>query len=45
MGYDIGNVDGILGQKTRVALQDFQARAGMVPDGYPDLQVLAQMRR
>ncbi|QRG09166.1 lytic murein transglycosylase [Xanthobacter dioxanivorans] len=45
MGYDIGNVDGILGQKTRVAIQDFQARSGMVPDGYPDLQVLAQMRR
>ncbi|MFS8036901.1 lytic murein transglycosylase [Xanthobacter sp. AM11] len=44
-GYDIGNVDGILGQKTRVAIQDFQARAGLLPDGYPDLSVLQQLRR
>ncbi|MDI4663401.1 lytic murein transglycosylase [Xanthobacter autotrophicus] len=45
MGYDIGNVDGILGQKTRVAIQDYQARSGALPDGYPDLQLLQQMRR
>lgn len=44
-GYDIGNVDGILGQKTRLAVQDFQVRAGMLPDGYPDLSVLQQLRR
>ncbi|MFG1372902.1 lytic murein transglycosylase [Xanthobacter oligotrophicus] len=45
MGYDIGNVDGILGQKTRVAIQDYQVRSGALPDGYPDLQLLQQMRR
>lgn len=45
MGYDIGNVDGILGQKSRVAIQDYQVRAGMLPDGYPDLDLLQQMRR
>lgn len=45
MGYDIGNVDGILGSKTRVAIQDYQARAGAVPDGYPDLALLQQLRR
>lgn len=45
MGYDIGNIDGILGQKTRVAVQDFQTRAGMIPDGYPNLDVLARMRQ
>ncbi len=45
MGYDIGNVDGILGQKSRVAIQDYQSRAGLLPDGYPDLVLLQQMRR
>ena len=44
-GYDIGNVDGILGQKTRLAVQDFQVKTGMLPDGYPDLTVLQQLRR
>lgn len=45
MGYDIGNVDGILGQKSRVAIQDYQSRSGLLPDGYPDLVLLQQMRR
>ena len=45
LGYDIDNVDGILGQKTRVAIQDYQVRSGALPDGYPDLQLLQQMRR
>ncbi|OYW31944.1 MAG: lytic transglycosylase, partial [Rhizobiales bacterium 12-66-7] len=31
-GYAIGNPDGILGSKTRVAVQDFQIKSGMVPD-------------
>ncbi len=44
-GYDIGTVDGILGQKTRVAVQDFQIRAGMLPDGYPSVAVLERLRR
>lgn len=44
-GYDIGTVDGILGQKTRVAVQDFQVRAGMLPDGYPSVAVLDRLRR
>ncbi|WP_188582102.1 lytic murein transglycosylase [Azorhizobium oxalatiphilum] len=45
MGYDIGNPDGILGTKSRTAVQNFQSRAGMVPDGYPNLEVLARMRQ
>ncbi|MEW6254427.1 MAG: lytic murein transglycosylase [Pseudomonadota bacterium] len=43
-GYDIGTVDGILGTKTRVAVQDFQVRAGMLPDGYPSVAVLQKLR-
>ncbi|MGU3495507.1 lytic murein transglycosylase [Xanthobacteraceae bacterium A53D] len=45
MGYDVGSVDGILGSKSRQAVQNFQQRAGMVPDGYPNLEVLARMRQ
>ncbi|MFG1480880.1 lytic murein transglycosylase [Xanthobacter sp. V4C-4] len=45
MGYDIGNVDGILGQKTKNAIQDFQVRRGLLPDGYPDVALLDQLRR
>ncbi|MBS7541144.1 lytic murein transglycosylase [Ancylobacter lacus] len=44
MGYDVGTPDGVMGLKTRVAVRDFQARAGMVPDGLPDVAVLDRMR-
>jgi membrane-bound lytic murein transglycosylase B len=34
-GYDIGKPDGVIGPKTRAALMDFQAKAGLTPDGFP----------
>ena len=43
-GFDIGNPDGRLGPKTRAAIRDFQARAGLVPDGFPSATVLARLR-
>jgi membrane-bound lytic murein transglycosylase B len=33
-GYDIGSADGVIGPKTRGAVMDFQARAGLLPDGH-----------
>lgn len=33
-GYAVGTPDGIIGPRTRAAVMDFQARAGLVPDGY-----------
>src|SRR5690606_19980032 len=33
-GYDIGTPDGVIGPKTRAAVRDFQARAGLLPDGH-----------
>jgi membrane-bound lytic murein transglycosylase B len=39
-GYDLGKPDGIIGAKTRAALMDFQARAGLKPDGFASGNVL-----
>lgn len=33
-GYAIGAPDGVIGPKTRVAVIDFQTRAGLLPDGH-----------
>ncbi|MFA9486596.1 MULTISPECIES: lytic murein transglycosylase [unclassified Moraxella] len=32
-GYEIGKVDGIIGDNTRRAIMDYQSRVGVVPDG------------
>ncbi|MEO7222142.1 MAG: lytic murein transglycosylase [Devosia sp.] len=34
-GYALGTPDGVIGPKTRAALMDFQAKAGLTPDGFP----------
>src|SRR5271156_5284762 len=33
-GFDVGNPDGFLGPRTRVAIRNFQASIGQVPDGF-----------
>lgn len=33
-GYAVGAADGIVGAKTRAAVMDFQAKAGLLPDGF-----------
>ncbi len=43
-GFDIGTADGQFGAKTRTALRDFQARAGLVPDGFASAAVLDVLR-
>jgi membrane-bound lytic murein transglycosylase B len=43
-GFDIGEPDGRLGSKTRSAIRDFQARAGLVPDGFASSTVLMRLR-
>jgi len=44
-GYDIGESDGNLGQKTRNAVRAFQARSGLAPDGFASGKLLEQLRR
>lgn len=41
-GYDVGGVDGILGAKTRDAVQAEQQRLGMVADAWPTPALLAR---
>jgi len=44
-GYDLdGKIDGVLGKKTQAAIADFQARAGLKPDGRASQSVLAALR-
>ena len=39
-GYDVGKVDGILGAKTRAAVQDMQKKLGLPADAWPDQKLL-----
>jgi lytic murein transglycosylase len=43
-GFDVGEPDGRLGSKTRSAIRAFQARAGLVPDGFASASVLERLR-
>jgi membrane-bound lytic murein transglycosylase B len=43
-GYDIGTADGVIGAKTRAAIMDWQARAGLLPDGYAGGNLLKALR-
>jgi lytic murein transglycosylase len=42
-GYDVGNVDGILGVNTREAVRQEQMRLGLPVDGWPTQALLAMM--
>jgi len=44
-GFDVGEPDGRLGAKSRAAIRDFQAKAGMTPDGFASTEVLDRLRR
>jgi lytic murein transglycosylase len=43
-GFDVGEPTGRLGLKTRAAVRDFQARSGLVPDGFATVAVLERLR-
>jgi peptidoglycan hydrolase-like protein with peptidoglycan-binding domain len=43
LGYDVGGIDGILGAKTRAAVQDMQKKLGLPADAWPTRQLLNQL--
>jgi membrane-bound lytic murein transglycosylase B len=43
LGYDPGDTDGVLGRKTRAALQMYQKSKGVPADGFPTAAVLAML--
>ena len=41
LGYDAGELDGLLGRKTRAALRQYQATHGLIADAYPTQALLS----
>jgi membrane-bound lytic murein transglycosylase B len=44
-GYDVGEPDGLLGPRTRIAIRNFQAANGQIPDGFASSVVLDRLRQ
>jgi lytic murein transglycosylase len=44
-GYDVGEIDGRVGDRLQAALRDYQESIGDAPDGYPTLALLRRLRR
>lgn len=45
LGYYSGNIDGKIGKTSRDAIEAFQQRNGLEPDGHPSKEVLTVLRR
>ncbi|WP_245419694.1 lytic murein transglycosylase [Phyllobacterium salinisoli] len=45
LGYYDGNIDGKIGSTSRAAIEAFQKRNGLSPDGHPSKEVLSVLRR
>ena len=43
LGFDPGDTDGVLGRKTRAALQLYQKAKGFAADGFPTAMLLAAL--
>jgi lytic murein transglycosylase len=43
-GFDVGKVDGVLGQQSRTAVKAMQVKYGLAADSWPTTELLAKMR-
>lgn len=43
-GFDVGKPDGRIGSRSRAAIKQYQAAAGLVPDGFPSGSLLDRLR-
>lgn len=43
-GYNVGKVDGVLGQQSRIAVKAMQVKYGLPADSWPTAELLARMR-
>jgi lytic murein transglycosylase len=43
-GFNVGKVDGVLGQQSRIAVKTVQAKYGLPADSWPTVELLARMR-
>jgi lytic murein transglycosylase len=43
MGYDVGEIDGKMGDALRSAVSAYQERNGLAPDGYPNLALFKKL--
>ena len=45
LGFDVGEVDGLLGPRTRSKIEQFQSIQGLVVDGLPNSETIEALRR
>jgi len=43
-GFNVGKIDGILGQQSRIAVKTMQVKYGLTADSWPTAELLARMR-
>jgi len=43
-GFDVGKVDGVMGQQSRTAVKAMQIKYGLPADSWPTAELLARMR-
>jgi membrane-bound lytic murein transglycosylase B len=44
-GFNVGQPDGLLGPQTRIAIRNYQASVGQIPDGFASSAVLDRLRQ
>ena len=44
LGYDVGKLDGKIGEKAQTAIRHYQRQAGLEPDGFASVPLLEKMR-